>query len=96
MGTDPSFYSGFAEGTTTITTASHDDHIRFRRLAPAFSQKALTDQEPGKYIDQLTQRLHERTDTKQNMSAWFNFTTFNIVSDPSNASKRPNMTLGSP
>ena len=70
-----SFYGGFAGGPSTITTANHADHTRFRRLlAPAFSQKALADQESliKQYIDLLIQRLHERAGTKQNMSAWFN------------------------
>ena len=59
----------------TITIAIHYDHLYFRRLlTSAFSQKALTDQELliKQYIDLLIQRLHEHTDTKQNMWAWFN------------------------
>lgn len=65
MDKDPSFYGRFAGGTTTIATASHDDHLHFRRLlTPAFSQKELTDQEPliKQYIDLLIERLHERID----------------------------------
>ncbi|MCJ1267989.1 hypothetical protein MMC22_007875 [Lobaria immixta] len=94
-----SFYGGFAGGTTTIATASHDDHLHFRRLlALASSQKALTDQEPliKQYIDLLIERLHERTDTKQNMSAWSNVCVYvnaSAAARPRVHSSRPSISL---
>lgn len=60
------------------------DHSRYRRLlSHAFSEKALRDQESlmNTYFDQLISRLKERVGPPQDMVAWFNFITFDIIGD---------------
>ncbi|KAI0205604.1 cytochrome P450 [Astrocystis sublimbata] len=74
-----------------ISAIDPDTHTRMRKaLAPGFSARALSDQEPilQLYVDPLVKRLAEQT-TKQSSSGgvevdlgpWFNFTTFDIFAD---------------
>lgn len=87
-----SLLEGF--GATNIIDAKTADHARHRRLiAHAFSEKALREQEDmvKHYIDLFIQRLGERavkTDAPGgpgtgvvDISAWFNFTTFDLIGD---------------
>lgn len=60
------------------------DHSRHRRvLSPAFSDKALRDQEPTitKHVDMLIQRLGERAGTPVDLLDWSNFVVFDIIGD---------------
>ena len=74
------------EGTPKIISANSADHFRFRRaMLPAFSDKALGQQEPliKVYVDLLIQRLREVASSAQptNMVEWYNFTTFDLIGD---------------
>ncbi|KAK8076306.1 cytochrome P450 [Apiospora phragmitis] len=69
-------------------TANGPDHNRARRvLAPAFSERALKQQEPlfRRYADVLVAVLREQAEADGaegvNMVAMFNFCTFDIMSD---------------
>ncbi|KAI2466608.1 cytochrome P450 [Annulohypoxylon bovei var. microspora] len=76
----------------TILSAIHPEphaHIR-RTFAPAFTPRALRDQEPilQRYINLLVERLHDQivADPKGrsadvNIVPWLNFTTFDIIGD---------------
>lgn len=60
------------------------DHSRLRRIfAPAFSTRALTQQEDliAKYADLLITRLTREADHPHDMSLWYNCTTFDIMGD---------------
>ncbi|KAK3356595.1 isotrichodermin C-15 hydroxylase [Lasiosphaeria hispida] len=64
--------------------ASHAQHARHRRvMAPAFSDKAMREQEPvfHKYVDLLVQRMHENQGTVIDICTWFHFTTFDMIGD---------------
>ncbi|KAI3341511.1 cytochrome P450 [Ustulina deusta] len=82
-----------ANGIYGINSApSHEDHRRFRRLfAPAFSERALKQQEPlfRKHVDFLISKLSENATKSENvdMVKMFQFTTFDIMGD---------LTLGQP
>ena len=54
-----------------------------RNFSSAFSDKALRELEPimTQYFDLLIKRLHERCMEPVNFVHWYNFTTFDIVSD---------------
>jgi cytochrome P450 len=83
---DPHFYTKAVSGAYSIlTTPSHADHVRYRRLLnPGFSDRAIREQEPtvSRYVDLLMQRLHENSARgAQNMVAWFNWTTFDLIGD---------------
>ncbi|KAI0414198.1 cytochrome P450 [Xylaria grammica] len=76
-----------ANGVYGINSApAHDDHRRFRRVfAPAFSDRALKQQEPlfRKHVDLLISKLSENV-TKSgsiDMVKMFQFTTFDIMGD---------------
>ena len=59
-------------------------HSRFRRLlSHAFSARALEDQQPVivSYVDLLIQHLHENISKPQDMVAWLNWTTFDVIGD---------------
>ncbi|KAL7629148.1 hypothetical protein AAE478_000667 [Parahypoxylon ruwenzoriense] len=73
-------------GALGIFSADAEDHARQRRqLAPAFSERALREQEPliSRYVDRLMKRLRENAEADKtvDLSAWFNFTTFDIIGD---------------
>jgi cytochrome P450 len=83
---DPETYPAPANGVHSILTVRSDaDHSRYRRLlSHAFSEKSLQEQAPliKKYIDMFINRLHENASKgSQDMVAWFNFTTFDIIGD---------------
>ena len=69
-----------------IINSTHADHARIRRqLSHAFSEKALREQEDliTGYITLLIDKLSDSaaSGTKVDMVKWYNFTTFDIVSD---------------
>jgi cytochrome P450 len=69
-----------------IINSTHADHARIRRqLSHAFSEKALREQEEliTNYINLLMDKLTDAaaSGTKVDMVKWYNFTTFDIISD---------------
>ena len=73
-------------GEPEVFTAPDKDHTRLRRvLAPAFSKKAIEDQEQlvQSHVNLLVKRLKEQARTKGNadLSTWLNWTTFDIIGD---------------
>ncbi|KAI0120633.1 isotrichodermin C-15 hydroxylase [Xylariales sp. AK1849] len=72
---------------TSIINAGREEHQRLRRaLAHGFSDTSMRQQEPliVKYVDLLIQRLHDGCDggkKAQNLEAWYNWTTFDVVGD---------------
>lgn len=69
-----------------ILFADTKTHARYRRaLLPAFSDKALGEQQEliKVYIDLLMKRLRELAANGQaaDMTKWFNFTTFDLIGD---------------
>ncbi|KAI1804330.1 cytochrome P450 [Daldinia bambusicola] len=69
-----------------IISSNASDHFRFRRaMLPAFSDKALAQQEPlvRVYVDLLIERLREVSETGKptDMVRWYNFTTFDLIAD---------------
>lgn len=75
-------------GSTSLIIAQDADHTRMRRLfSPAFSDRALKEQEPlfMKYINLLAQKLQEgiekHPDHKFDMVKMYNFTTFDVMGD---------------
>lgn len=81
------FPSGIGkDGGSTIINSDPKDHFRFRRaMLPAFSDKAL-DQQEGiimQYVDLLIARLREVASSGQatNIVKWYTFTTFDLIGD---------------
>ncbi|KAK7182615.1 cytochrome P450 [Paraphaeosphaeria sporulosa] len=78
----------YINGATSLIIAPDADHTRMRRLFnPAFSDRALKQQEPLflKYINLLAEKLREGIeedpDRKFDMVKMYNFTTFDIMGD---------------
>lgn len=85
---DPAWYdvARIADQATTIWTADRAEHDRLRRLlSPAFSDRALREQEPliRRHVDLLMARLRElaRQGAPVDLVQWFTFTTFDIIGD---------------
>lgn len=73
-------------GASDIISANARDHFRFRRaMLPAFSGKALEQQEPliQVYVDLLVRRLREVAEAGEatDMVRWYTFTTFDLIGD---------------
>ena len=68
-----------------ILRANDEEHSRLRRLVShAFSAKALEDQEPLilEYVNRMTSTLAgEAPKGPQDMVAWYNWTTFDLIGD---------------
>lgn len=68
-----------------LTVCNQADHARYRsRLNPAFSTRAMYDQEPliMKYVDLLVLRLTQRCqEGSQDILEWANFIYFDIIAD---------------
>ncbi|KAH8671738.1 putative benzoate 4-monooxygenase cytochrome P450 [Xylariales sp. PMI_506] len=84
----------FNEANRNILVVNQADHTRMRKtMAPGFSDTALVEQETllSRYFYLLIEKLQERVDGPEcgrvDLSAWFNFTTFDIIAD---------MTVGEP
>ncbi|KAI1090682.1 putative toxin biosynthesis cytochrome P450 monooxygenase [Rostrohypoxylon terebratum] len=80
-GPDLDFY-----GALGLFSADGEDHARQRRqLAPAFSERALREQEPliARYIDCAISRFSDNAGAKRpiDLSSWFNYITFDIIGD---------------
>jgi len=76
--------TGMDDGNIVYSNAAN--HFRLRRaMLPAFSDKALRQQEPliKVYVDLLMERLREVADKGEstNMIRWYNFTTFDLIAD---------------
>lgn len=83
---DPTLYHKSPNGASSILSELSDEHhSRYRRLlSPGFSERAIRDQEVvlKTYVDLLIQGLHQRAkEGPQDMVAWFNWTTFDIIGD---------------
>jgi len=77
---------GIGMSNRNIIYSNAPDHFRLRRaMLPAFSDKALRQQEPliRVYVDLLVERLREVADKGEstNMIRWYNFTTFDLIGD---------------
>jgi len=83
---DQEIYSKNPNGFYSILSVPSDtDHGRYRRLlSHGFSEKAIREQESvvNEYVDLLIRKLHKRAkDGPQDMVAWFNWTTFDLIGD---------------
>lgn len=70
----------------SIISADAPTHARFRRaMLPAFSERAMEQQEPliGKYVDLLVVKLREVAQGGQptDFVKWYTFTTFDLIGD---------------
>ncbi|KAK3938549.1 cytochrome P450 monooxygenase [Diplogelasinospora grovesii] len=85
-GKDPMFYF---LNTKNVLGAARDYHAQVRRvLSHGFSAKSMQDQAPliTRYVDLLIDRLHHHKPSHDgrkvvDLSAWFNFATFDIIGD---------------
>ncbi|KAK2774463.1 cytochrome p450 [Colletotrichum kahawae] len=81
------FYRPIPGMATNIVNSGREEHGLLRRqLAHGFSDQSMHKQQPliKKYVDLLIHRLYEngpRQGKAVNMAAWYNFTTFDIISD---------------
>lgn len=67
-----------------MITAAQEEHTRVRRIfSPAFSERALKQQEPlfRKYVDQLVRYLDQTAGDQINLCDLLNFTTFDMMGD---------------
>ena len=83
---DPFFYNDMLLDRKTIANTSDDDAIPIRRaMNPAFSRKALLEQEPmfQGHVDQLMAQLAKasREQGSVDIRKWFTFSMFDILSD---------------
>ncbi|KAF2797408.1 cytochrome P450 [Melanomma pulvis-pyrius CBS 109.77] len=81
-------YGNTVNGSYTLINAPDADHTRMRRIfTPAFSDRALKQQEPLflKYVDLLVSKLKEGVESDQDqkfdMVRNYNFTTFDVMGD---------------
>ncbi|KAI1327216.1 cytochrome P450 [Xylariaceae sp. FL0255] len=80
------FPAGVNMDKRKILAADSSNHFRMRRaMLPAFSDKALLQQEPliRVYVDLLIQKLRDQSETGQptDMVKWYNLTTFDLIAD---------------
>ena len=86
MRKDPAWYAP-PPVSSHIISSNDADHTRYRRtLSHAFSEKALAQQEVllQGYVDLLINRLKDVISKKngpQDMTEWYNWTTFDIIGD---------------
>ena len=87
MGKWDQFYRAVPQTPTSIVSADRTEHGALRRqLSHGFSERAMRAQDPliTGYVDLLIQRLHENCRggaQTVDMTAWYNFTTFDIIGD---------------
>jgi cytochrome P450 len=85
MAKDDRFYRTMGKHIPdSIITADREQHSLLRRqLAHGFSERAMRAQEPifREYVDLLMRRLEEHAAGGKpiDMTAWFNFTTFDVI-----------------
>ncbi|KAL9051558.1 MAG: hypothetical protein Q9162_005950 [Coniocarpon cinnabarinum] len=71
-------------GVDDIIVAGTADHARIRKaMAPAFSEKAMRDQEGcvNIYVNKMMSLLRDREDTVKDLSKLFNWMTFDVTGD---------------
>ncbi|PIG69197.1 sterigmatocystin biosynthesis P450 monooxygenase stcL [Aspergillus arachidicola] len=84
---DRTFFNDMLVDPETITMANETTHTRIRRsMAPAFSPRALLEQEPiiQANINLLMDKLEARAGSggaPTDLRAWFNYTTFDLIGD---------------
>ncbi len=82
---DPMHLPPFHNGAPGILAADKRNHSRYRRLlSSGFSDKGMRAQQPmiQHHINLLLQRLRERSESgSQDISDWYNWTTFDIIGD---------------
>lgn len=84
---DDRFYITVTPGSNIQEAFNDADHTRQRRLlSPAFSERALREQEPiiQSYVDLLVERLHKEVTSYRetvDMTPWYDYTTFDILGD---------------
>lgn len=82
---DPMHLPPFHNGAPGILAADKRNHTRYRRLlSSGFSDKGMRAQQPmiQHHIDLLLRRLREGSSSvSQDISEWFNWTTFDIIGD---------------
>ncbi len=76
----------FEKDDSQILQSNDFDHARYRKaLSPAFSEKALRDQEPlmKVHIDLLIEKLKDvaASESRADMVQWYNLTTFDLIGD---------------
>ncbi|MCJ1327900.1 hypothetical protein MMC10_004575 [Thelotrema lepadinum] len=84
---DPAMYIR-ERGQPDIIVANDKDHSRMRKLlSHAFSDNALREQEPlvTHYFDLLVEKLKQQVagpkQGKVDLTAWYNYTTFDVIGD---------------
>lgn len=82
----PQYYSPIEGSPVHIINANKQYHSGLRKsLAHSFSDKKIREQEPiiMRYVKLLMERLHEKSgdDKALDISAWYNFTSFDIIGD---------------
>lgn len=80
---DPDFW---VDHKQTLVGATRENHGRLRRiLAHGFSNQAMVAQQPliQSYVSLLMKRLRAAAETgkAQEMTAWYNWTTFDVIGD---------------
>jgi cytochrome P450 len=83
---DHIFFNEMLVDPRTMTMANNADHARLRRaLNPAFSQKALLEQESilQRNVDVLLDQIGERArrGLTSDLRAWYNYATFDLIGD---------------
>lgn len=85
---NPVFFQPATNGVHSILTSEGDAHSRVRRtLLPAFSDKALLDQQnilqhfTGQLINKLRERIQTSGSEPVDMFEWYIWTTFDLIGD---------------
>nr|POE90610.1 isotrichodermin c-15 hydroxylase [Quercus suber] len=87
MQKDPVWFPRAATGDDSLITENDADHTRSRKiLAHAFSERAVHAQEPlvQNYVDLMVSRLQDLSSDATkivDMTKWYNWITFDIISD---------------
>ncbi|KAH7035828.1 cytochrome P450 [Microdochium trichocladiopsis] len=83
-GKDPEFFKTISH---SVIASGREDHSRMRRiLSHGFSTRSMLDQQPliTQYVDLLLLRLQQNCQdgtATVDMTAWYNWTTFDIIGD---------------
>ncbi|KAI1178461.1 cytochrome P450 [Nemania sp. FL0916] len=81
------FYKVFGEHVApSLINSDRDSHgILRRQMSHGFSDRSMREQEPiiGSYVDLLIYRLRSAIEknSSQDLKAWYNYTTFDIIGD---------------
>lgn len=82
----PKAFSDSGVNPSKIVSVNAQDYFRFRRaMLPAFSDKALKNQEPliTNYVELLVEKLKRKAQSGEatDMVLWYNLTTFDLIGD---------------